>query len=109
MKFNILTAAVVLVLLCSLGGCSTSSASQYDNDKKLSASENTTLDRYGLRNGVYEADGNERPRFGTEDRQKYAASNRDLGKDLKDAGEQAKTGLEDATRDITDGIEDAIR
>ncbi|MDF2838396.1 MAG: hypothetical protein K0S60_99 [Evtepia sp.] len=90
MRSYFLTAALALVLLCSLGGCNWDTASDFDDDNRLTASQRSAIER----NGVH--DGNDWDR-------------RDWGDDIGDAGERAKNGLKDTARDITNGVNNATR
>lgn len=92
MRSSFFIVALTLVLLCSLGGCTTNTAGRYNDNNQLTASERAAMERDGVRDGT-----------------NYGWNNRDLGKDMQNAGERAKNGIENTTRDITNGVRNATR
>lgn len=92
MRSTFLTAAIALLLLCSLGGCNWNTASQYDdNNNRLTASDRSAIERNGVHDGSTTGDENH------------------MRQDVWDAGEATKNGVENTTRDIGNGINNATR
>jgi len=116
MRSNLLTAAIALVLLCSVAGCDMNTAGDYNDTREQTASERSVIERDGVYNGEKDTGWN-RQIFGygdgysqsAQDTVNDAKNNNTLREDFRDAGEKAKDSIEDTTRDIANGAENTTR